>query len=394
MEKPVILIVDDEPINLSVLSKTLRPTFEVRACKSGEDALKAIYLEPIPDLVLLDIVMPGMSGYEVLAAIRQDPKLKDMPVICITALDSIIDEEKGFRLGAVDYITKPFRPAIVLERVKVHLELKQARDFLKDQNNWLEAEVTRRFEENQLVQDISMSVISGLTETRDFDTGDHILRTQSYVELLGRRLQKNPKYSGRLSDEYLACIVKASPLHDVGKIGIPDRILLKPGILNEEEFEIMKTHCEIGGNAIRSAINRVILANAGRNVDSKPMSLVILEEAELIAVYHHEKWNGGGYPYGLEGLDIPLSARLMALADVFDALTRMRIYKKPWNVETAVDYILGQRNIHFDPDIVDAFEDESGSFERILLTIDDSMDEPPRDIQIAKPFPSFLKTSL
>ncbi|MDD2483482.1 MAG: response regulator [Eubacteriales bacterium] len=384
MEKPVILIVDDEPINLSVLSKTLGAFFHVRACKSGEDALRAVNIEPRPELILLDIVMPGMDGYAVLSKLRQDPKTKEIPVIYITALDSIIDEEKGFHLGAVDYITKPFRPAIVVERVRVHLELKQARDFLKDQNTWLEAEVSRRFEENQLVQDVSMSVISGLTETRDFDTGDHILRTQAYVELLGRRLQLNPKYAGRLSDTYLMSIVKAAPLHDVGKIGIPDRILLKPSALTEEEFEIMKKHCQIGGNAIREAINRAILANAGKVRETKLMSLTFLEEAELIAVYHHEKWDGSGYPYGLEGTEIPLSARLMALADVFDALTRVRIYKKPWNIQSAIDYILSQKGLHFDPDIVDAFEDERCAFERILLIMGDAVEEVPLSLSTAR----------
>jgi len=381
MEKPVILIVDDEPVNLSVLSKTLGASFHVRACKSGEEALRAVAIQPYPELILLDIVMPGMDGYEVLAKLRQEPRTCEIPVIFITALDSMIDEEKGFRLGAVDYITKPFRPAIVVERVRVHLELKQARDFLKNQNAWLEAEVTRRFEENQLVQDISMSVISGLTETRDFETGNHILRTQTYIELLGRRLQLNPKYVGRLTDSYLMSIIKAAPLHDVGKIGIPDSILLKPGPLTEEEYEIMKTHCLIGGNAIRGAINRAVLANAGKVRETKPLSLIFLEEAEQIAIYHHEKWDGSGYPYGLAGTDIPLSARLMALADVFDALTRLRIYKKAWNVETAMDYILSQRGAHFDPDIVDAFEDERCAFERILLIMGDSPDEAALDIR-------------
>ena len=375
MDKPVILIVDDEPVNLSVLSNTLSTGFQVRACKSGEDALRAVTIKPKPDLILLDIIMPGLDGYEVLTKLQQDPKTKEIPVIFITALDSTVDEEKGFRLGAVDYITKPFRPAIVAERVRVHLELKQARDFLKDQNSWLEEEVARRFEENQLVQDVSMSVISGLTETRDIDTGDHILRTQAYVEILGRRLQRNPKYSGRLNETYLMSIVKASPLHDVGKIGIPDSILLKPGALTEEEFEIMKTHCQIGGNAIRGAINRVILANSGKVRDSKPMSLIFLEEAELIAVYHHEKWDGSGYPFGLKELEIPLSARLMALADVFDALTRFRIYKPPWSVDAAIDYIISQKGIHFDPDIVEAFEDERCSFERIHLIMGDTQEE-------------------
>lgn len=375
MEKAIVLIVDDEPVNLAVLAKTLTPFFHVRACKTGEEALQAALGNPAPDLILLDISMPVMDGYEVLKKLRKNAKTKEIPVIYITALDNTIDEEKGFQLGAVDYITKPFRPAIVLERVRVHLELKRARDFLKDQNAWLEEEVTRRFEENQLIQDVSMSVISGLTETRDLDTGDHILRTQAYVETLGRRLQKNPKYVGRLDDLYLSSIVKASPLHDVGKIGIPDRILLKPGPLDEEEFAVMKTHCQIGGNAIRNAINRSMISNTGKMRTAKPTSLIFLEEAELIAIYHHEKWDGSGYPFGLSGSQIPLSGRLMALADVFDALTKFRIYKKPWSIEAAFDYIVSQKGKHFDPDIVESFEEERISFERIHSILKDTRHE-------------------
>lgn len=231
MEKPKILIVDDEPINLTVLRKLLNPYFRVQVCKTGEGALQAAGMEPLPEMVLLDIMMPGMDGYTVLARMHENPATREIPVIFISALDSIVDEEKGFRLGAVDYITKPFRPVIVLERIKAHLELKHSRDALKNQNEWLEAEVERRVQENQLIQDAALGVISQLAETRDTDIGDHVERAQAIVEIIARSMQKETRYSQELGGGALTQIVKATPLHDIGKIGIPDSILLKPGRL-------------------------------------------------------------------------------------------------------------------------------------------------------------------
>lgn len=365
MNKPEILIIDDEPINLSVLRKCLNPFFQIRACKSGEEALRLVVQEPRPELILLDIMMPGMDGYDVLCQLQGSEETRSIPVIFITALSSIVDEEKGFHLGAVDYITKPFRPAIVVARVKAQIELKQARDRLKSENSWLEAEVARRMVENEVILDTTLSVITQLAETRDLDTANHIKRTQSYVEILARRLQHHPRYAGVLTDGAVANIVKASPLHDIGKIGIPDGILLKPGKLIDEEFAIMKTHCEIGGHAIRSAIKQAVPAGITATSDAKPQSLVFLEEAEQIALYHHERWDGGGYPEGLRGKDIPLSARLMALADVFDALTTPRVYKKPWSLDEAARYITEQAGLHFDPDVVEAFVAERSAFEKI-----------------------------
>ena len=360
-----ILLVDDEPINLAVLRKCLSPFFSVRACKSGEEALRLADQEPRPDLMLLDIMMPGMDGYEVLRQLQDNEETRSIPVIFITALSSIVDEEQGFHLGAVDYITKPFRPAIVIARVKAQLELKQARDRLKSENDWLEAEVARRMVENELILDTTLSVITQLAETRDAETANHIMRTRSYVEILARRLQSHPRYAGSLTDAAVANIVKASPLHDIGKIGIPDAILLKPGRLTDEEFAVMKTHCEIGGHAIRSAIKQALPAGITPASDTKPQSLVFLEEAEQIALYHHERWDGGGYPEGMRGTAIPLSARLMALADVYDALTTPRVYKKPWHTDDADRYITEQAGLHFDPDVVEAFAAERGAFERI-----------------------------
>ena len=371
MDKPTILIVDDEPINLSMLKNLLADRYQVRACKRGEDAVRAVNVEPRPDLVLLDIMMPDIDGFEVLSRIKQEPKNRAIPVIFVSALDGTIDEETGFRLGAVDYITKPFRSAIVLERVRVHLELKRARDILKDQNEWLEAEVGRRLKENQLIQDLTLTVITELADTRDAETAHHILRTRSYVEILGRCLQLQSAYASELTEAYLNNIVKASPLHDIGKIGIPDSILLKPGRLTEAEFEIMKRHCSIGGQAIRRAIDKALAMNRSKLEAGKPLSLQFLEVAKTIADHHHEKWDGSGYPQGLKGAEIPLPARLMALADVFDALTTPRIYNQAWSLADTVDYVRQQSGLHFDPDVVEAFVSEQAAFAEVMSQMAD-----------------------
>lgn len=364
MKKLEISIVDDEPINLMVLKKLLNPSFLIRAYKSGEELLQSFKKGIRPDLILMDIMMPGMDGYAALSELRKNPDNHGIPVIYISALDGLIDEEKAFSLGAVDYITKPFRPGIVLARVNAHLELKQARDRLKNQNEWLEAEVKRRMVETQLIQDTTLNVFAELVETRDNDTANHVLRTQNYVRIISQCLQRNEKYRKALGNDDIERIVKAAPLHDIGKIGIPDAILLKPGKLSAEEYEIMKTHCKIGGNAIRLAINKTL---SGKNENGEITALYFLEEAEKIMNYHHERWDGTGYPEELYGEDIPISARIMALADVFDALTTVRPYKKAWSMEAVVDYILEQRGMQFDPDVVDAFETEIEGFREVLF---------------------------
>nr|WP_320024438.1 HD domain-containing phosphohydrolase [uncultured Acetobacterium sp.] len=367
MKKHEISIVDDEPINLMILKKLLSPSFLIRAYKSGEELIQAVEKGIKPDLILMDIMMPGMDGYETLSELQKNPDNLGIPVIYISALDSLIDEEKGFHLGAVDYIIKPFRLGIVLARVNAHVELKQARDRLKNQNAWLEAEVKRRMVENQLIQDTTLNVFAELVETRDNDTANHVLRTQNYVRIIAERLQKNEKYKSRLGDDTIERIVKAAPLHDIGKIGIPDAILLKPGKLDFEEYEIMKTHCKIGGNAIRLAINKTLSGSNSENEQGEITALYFLEEAEKIMNYHHERWDGKGYPEELYGDKIPISARIMALADVFDALTTVRPYKKAWSMEAVVDYILEQKGMQFDPDVVDAFEHEVEAFRDVLV---------------------------
>lgn len=374
MTQSIILIVDDEPANLAVLSTLLRPSYTVRACKSGPQALEAAARDPRPDLILLDVMMPGMDGFAVLEQLRTQDSTAEIPVIFVTALDAELDEEQGLRRGAVDYITKPIKPAVVLSRVQVHIEVKQARDRLKSHNAWLEAEVKRRMGENLLIQDVSLAAMAQLAETRDTDLGNHIARTQAYVQTLARHLQQLQAHADTLDETNLQRIVKAAPLHDIGKIGIPDHILLKPGKLTPEEWTIMQSHCLIGATAIDRAITSTLAHSSQSPLHDKPESLRFLEVAREIALYHHEKWDGSGYPFGLSGEAIPLSARLMALADVFDALTTARVYKKAWSVDEATALIREQRGRHFDPAVVDAYETEFPLFMRIQHQL---ADQPP-----------------
>jgi putative two-component system response regulator len=340
-----VLIVDDQPENLSVLGELLEADYEIRIANSGVRALKAAASAPRPDLILLDVMMSGMDGHEVLRCLRGDPATRDIPVIFVTAMDEAADEELGFELGAVDYITKPIKPAIVQARVRTQLQLKTAQDSLRVQNSDLEAEVHRRMRENQIVQDVAMRALASLAETRDNETGNHIRRTQRYVEVLARSLALQAGHQNVLRSDILDMLVKAAPLHDIGKVGIPDHILNKPGPLDPDEWRVMQQHCAIGSSSIAAAM-------VGEE-DHTP--LAFLHVAMEIAHSHHEKWDGSGYPQGLRGEDIPLSARMMAVADVFDALISRRVYKPAFPHEEAARIIKQGRGSHFDPALVDIF---------------------------------------
>lgn len=338
-----ILIVDDTAENLHVLSELLRPQYRVLAATSGVVALRIANGSPKPDLILLDVMMPEMDGYEVLGALQDSAVTCDIPVIFVTALAETSDEELGLRLGAVDYITKPIKPIVALARVRTQLEAKQARDWLKNQNDLLEAEVAKRMAENDLTQQISIRALAHLAEIRDPETGNHLLRTQGYVHRLATGLQGRQRDAYILTDHYIDLLSRSAPLHDIGKVGIPDYILLKPGKLTPEEWAIMQTHAKMGSDAIEKAENDI------------NMPLPFLLVAKEIAHWHHEKWDGSGYPDGLAGEAIPLSARLMALADVFDALISARAYKAPMPYEEARDIIAAGSGKHFDPDLVEVF---------------------------------------
>jgi len=358
-ERQTILVVDDTPDNIALLSTLLKDRYKVRAANNGERALAIAAGQPRPDLILLDIMMPGMDGYEVCERLKIDPHTADIPVIFLTAKVQVEDEEFGLRLGAVDYITKPISPPIVLARVETHLTLKRARQFLQDRNAYLEAEVWRRSREVMAIQEVTIMAMASLAETRDNATGNHIRRTQHYVRALAQHLRHHPRFAAALNDETIELLFKSAPLHDIGKVGIPDRILLKPGRLTPDEFEIMKTHAALGRDAI---------AAAERCLDTPDSFLRFARE---IAYSHQEKWDGSGYPEGLWGEQIPLSARLMVVADVYDALISRRIYKPALPHEQAVAMIREGRDQHFDPDIVDAFLECAEQFRTIAARFAD-----------------------
>ncbi|MBK1722569.1 response regulator [Thiocystis violacea] len=338
-----VLIVDDSPENLAVLNELLQADYRVRAATSGKKALRVVKTTPTPDLILLDVMMPEMDGYEVFEKLRADAVTADIPVIFVTAMDSTEAEIHGLDVGAVDYIAKPIVPSILRARVNTQLELKQARDWLRNQNAYLESELKRRLHENLIVQDVSIHALAHLAEIRDPETGNHLRRTQGYVRALSVHLQGHPRFAPLLTPHNIDLLVKSAPLHDIGKVGIPDHILLKPGKLTPEEWEIMKTHAKLGSDAIELA---------ERDAE-RPVEFLIL--AKEIARHHHERWDGRGYPDGLAGDEIPISARLMALADVFDALISVRVYKPAMSHAEARDIIREGRGSHFDPDVADAF---------------------------------------
>lgn len=351
--KVAVLVVDDQPDNLSLMHSLLKDHYRVQVANSGARALKIVCTEKPPAIILLDIMMPDMDGFEVCRRLKADPVTSEIPVIFLTARSEVADETFGFNIGAVDYITKPVSPPLVLARVKTHLLLKATQDSLRDQNRYLETEVVKRTREIATIQDVTIMAMASLAETRDNETGNHIRRTQNFVKVLAKRLQQHPRFAHYLSDSQIEILHKSAPLHDIGKVGIPDSILLKPGRLEPAEFEIMKTHCALGRDAIVTAERLLETPNS------------FLTCAREIAYGHQEKWDGSGYPEGLRGDAIPVSARLMAMADVYDALTSRRVYKAAMPHLQARGIIVNGRGSHFDPDIVDAFIELEEEFRAI-----------------------------
>ena len=363
MHKDTILVVDDAPENLSLINQVLKDLYQVKVAADGARALRIAASATPPDLILLDVAMPGMDGYEVCRRLKAVPSTAGIPVIFLTGKTDVDDEQQGFALGAVDYITKPVSPLRLRARVRTHLQLKASADFLKSQNQFLEQEVARRTRDMQAIQDVTVLAMASLAETRDNETGNHIRRTQIYVRSLATQLRDHPRFSSQLDDAMIDLLYKSAPLHDIGKVGIPDRILLKPGPLEADEFEIMKTHTTIGRDAIEEAERRL------------GMSVPFLRLAKEIAYSHQEKWDGSGYPQGLAGDAIPLAARLMAVADVYDALISRRVYKPALPHRKALDIMRGGRGTHFDPDVFDAFLAVADDFEATAQRYGDREDE-------------------
>ncbi|WP_299437400.1 two-component system response regulator [uncultured Rhodospira sp.] len=348
--RPLLLIVDDEPVNIKVLVDLFEADYRLAVAKSGHQALSRLRLGPPPDLILLDVMMPGMDGHTLCRTLKGMPDHAAIPVIFITALGEPEDETEGLALGAVDFLRKPISPAVAMARVRTHLDLTRARRILEDYNRTLQAEVRQRTDElmartREVVQaqDVTIRALASLAETRDNETGNHIRRTQHYVRLLAEAMANHPRFAAALDPDTIELLFKSAPLHDIGKVGIPDAILLKPGRLTDDEMAVMKTHAELGRQAL--------LAAAG---DAPADSLGFLRLACDIAGGHHEKWDGSGYPRGLAGEDIPVAARIMALADVYDALICKRVYKPAFPHAKAMEIIRDGRGTHFDPAVVDA----------------------------------------
>lgn len=325
----MILVVDDEPKNIQVIGKYLHDKdYNVSVAANGKAALNFVQNE-LPDLILLDIEMPEMDGFNVCKILKSSERTSKIPVIFLTAKVGTADILQAFEIGASDYITKPFQTLEVLARVKTQVENKRLKENLEELVDARTAELRKALE---IIENSNFDLIDRLgkaAEFRDNETGMHVVRMGHYSYLLGEAIQ--------LEQSKLDILLSASMMHDLGKIGIPDEILLKPGKLTIEEFEIMKTHTTIGAELLSKSDSQLLIL------------------AETIALAHHEKWNGSGYPKGLSGTEIPLEARIVAIADVFDALTSERPYKKAWSVEDTINLIQSEKGKHFDPELVDAF---------------------------------------
>lgn len=353
MRKPSILLVDDEPTNIKILVEVLRDDYDLLIATSGQQALEQVngHHDEI-DLILLDVNMPEMSGLDVLQQLNTKMSWAEIPVIFVTARNEEGDEALGLQQGAVDYITKPVCAPIVRARIQTQMLLREAKKELEAQNRILEEKVLERTEEISYTQDVIIYALTSLAETRDNETGSHIIRTQYYVKDLAQMIRSFPEYAHELdNDDNIEAMFKTAPLHDVGKVGIPDRVLLKPGKLDEEEWEIMRTHPSLGGDALKKAAESV-----------KGRGALFLKYAQEIAYGHHEKWDGSGYPQGLSGDAIPISARLMAIADVYDALISRRCYKDPMSHEQALAIMLEGKGKHFDPVMLQTFLDNDQTF--------------------------------
>lgn len=363
-----VMVVDDTPANLKLLEEMLSGQgYRAVMFPSGSMALRAAAKNP-PDLILLDIMMPEMDGFETCRRLKEEPLTQDVPVIFLSALNDTESKVKAFSMGGVDYVTKPFQFAEVKTRVETHINLRKTQFHLKQQNLHLEALVREKVKEISDSQLATIFAVSKLAESRDDETGWHIERTRNFCRDLAQELYDNSPYAASISPSFIENIHHASPLHDIGKVGISDNILLKPGRLTVEEFEIMKSHTLIGARTLE-------------NVHNKYPSNAFLAMGIDIARSHHEKWDGSGYPDGLAGELIPLSARIMAIADVYDALRSKRPYKESFSHAKSCEIIVEGAGSHFDPVVVEAFVALKPRFAKI----DDSawlMEEEERNVSM------------
>jgi len=344
-----VLIVDDIETNRVVLEEILKDKYETITAEDGIMAMSLLFSGEIkPSIVLLDIMMPGVDGYEVLVKMKENPLTANIPVIFITAADSYSNEKKGLMLGAVDYISKPFNPEIVAARVATHLRLFHYSEKL-------ELLVEEKVGQLMKSKEKMLDTIANIVEYRNFESGSHIKRTKELTRILAGCLSENPLLGRAISPSEVDVMAQAAPLHDIGKISIPDEVLLKPGKLTTEEFDMMKKHTTIGGEMIKLMIYD----------DDVDEDNAFLSRCYEIALSHHERWDGKGYPRGIAGNAIPLVARILALVDVYDALISPRVYKPAMSHEEAVEIISEGAGTQFDEKIVEAFlmvEDEFKKF--------------------------------
>lgn len=345
VKQKTILLVDDSKLNLEIARDVLKQDYILYEALSAKEAFE-ILENVIPDLILLDIVMPDVTGYDVIKKLKASRRFRNIPVIYLTAEADEKSEVKGFDLGAADFITKPFVPTVMKRRVKTQLELAEYR-------NSLEELVEEKVAENEKLQDMLSVGFAELVESRDGVTGGHIKNTSIYFRAFVNVLKDVPKYKDEITDDYIKVAVRAAPLHDIGKIGIDDVVLRKQSSLENNEMTYMKTHSELGAATFRK-IRKIFPDNE------------LLKVGEDMAMYHHERWDGKGYPVGLAGLEIPLSARIMSIVDVYDALTSKRPYKEPFSHEKSMAIILDGRGTQFDPDLVDVFASISDEIEICL----------------------------
>lgn len=363
-EKPSskIMAVDDTPENLALLREMLtREGWEFYAFPDGKMALKAAEKNP-PDLVLMDVSMPDMDGYEVCKRLKEIKDFANIPVIFLSALSGTRDKLRAFQSGGVDYITKPFQPDEVRARVSTHLTLKALREKLEYQNRNLSAIVKKQVREISESQSATILALAKLAEYRDEDTGMHLERVSEFCSVLAAGLLDRPERANALTVDMPEVIRSAAPLHDIGKVAIPDAILLKPGRLTADEFEIMKKHTLVGASTLLAVNERY------RNNEMIRMGIDV-------ALYHHERWDGKGYPHGLAGEAIPISARIMSVADVYDALRSNRCYRKSIPHETVVEMIMKESGTQFDPVILEVFLERIDVFVKTSYT--DTIDFTP-----------------
>lgn len=353
-EMPRIMIVDDDPTVVSIVTMALGDSYVRIVANNGRQALNLLHsTTTLPDLILLDFVMPEMDGSTTLIELKRDPKLREIPVIILSAWDDVGSIEWAFQNGCSDYITKPFEFKEVVARVKLHLGNAKFQNRLLNRNSFLNQEVDRKVSELLDAQMAVIFALAKLAEYRDDDTHTHLDRVQRYCRILLLELIRKMKDSTEITHEYINLVSEASILHDIGKVGIPDSILLKPAKLTSDEFEIMKTHTLIGAQTLRQIWSRF----KGNR---------FLEIGIEIANFHHEKWDGSGYPTGCEKEKIPLSARVVAIADVYDALRSRRVYKSALPHEQVVDMIKQLKGTHFDPMLVDVFLETQDKFQEVF----------------------------